>query len=101
MSKSFVVRGFPMLLPMRKQDSLVSSGQLSTLTGPFSTQAGARIQLRDLFFVSSYSTSGYLTTGVETRSSVAFAPTILSRIEAPRAHRRIAKYRPSFVSRPS
>jgi hypothetical protein len=90
-----------MLSANHVQSSQVSSGRLSTQTGPFSTQADARIQLRDLFFVSSYSTSSYLTTGVETRSSVAFAPTIPNRIDALRAHRRIAKYRPSFVSRPS
>jgi hypothetical protein len=101
MSKSFAVRGFPMLSLDRVLSSTVSCGQLSTPTGSFSTQAGARFQLRDLLFVSSYSASGYLTTGVETRSSVAFAPTIPNRIAAPRAHRRIAKYRPTFVSRPS
>jgi hypothetical protein len=96
--KSFAVRGFPMMPMMREQNSLVSSGQLSTPTGPLSTQAGARFQLRDLFFVTSCSASSYLTTGVESRSSVAFAPTIPSRTRAPRANRRIEKLRPVAVS---
>ena len=72
----------------------VSSGQFSTQTGPFSTQAVARIQLRDLNFVSHASTSGYITTGVESRSSVAFAPTIRGAHVALRADRRSSS-RPS------
>jgi hypothetical protein len=96
--KSFAVRGFPMMSTMRELNSLVSSEQLSTPTGPLSTQAGARFQLRDLFFISTCSASSYLTTGVESRSSVAFAPTIPSRTRAPRANRRIEKLRPVAVS---
>jgi hypothetical protein len=87
-----------MMSMMRELNSLVSSAHLSTPTGPLSTQPGARFQLRDLFFVSTYSASSYLTTGVESRSSVAFAPTIPSRTRAPRANRRIEKLRPVVVS---
>jgi len=99
MSKSFAVRGFRMLSPSLELNSLVESGRLHTLTGSFSTQADTRFQLRDLIFISSYSAGSYLTTGVESRSSVAFAPTNPNRTRAPRTHRRIEKARSLFVSR--
>jgi hypothetical protein len=101
MSKSFVVRGFPMLSTSLEQNLLVEPGRFWIPTGPLSTQADTRFQLRDLIFVSRHSASGYLTTGVETRSSVAFAPTNPVRTNAPRASRQVARYRSLFVSRPS
>jgi hypothetical protein len=90
-----------MLSLMLERNAPMGSGQFSTRYGPFSTQAAARIQLRDLIFVSTYSTGSYLTTGVESRSSVAFAPTIPVRNEALRARRRIERLRTRLVSRPS
>src|SRR5215216_674274 len=84
------------------RDALVSVGQFSTQTGPFSTQVVARFQLRDLVFVTRASTSGYLTTGVESRSWVAFAPTIRRdhrSNNAPRADRRTGRTRSRIVSR--
>ena len=82
-------------------EPVVTSSQFSTQTGPLSTQADTRFQLRDLIFVSRHSASGYLTTGVETRSSVAFAPTNPVRTNAPRASRQIERYGSLFVSHPS
>ena len=58
----------------RPKDMVVSYGQLSTQTGPLSTQAVARIQLRDPDFVTRYSIVSYLTTGVESRTSVECRP---------------------------
>jgi hypothetical protein len=81
------------------RDALVGDGQLSTQTGPFSTQAAAHIQLRDVAFVSHASASSYLTTGVETRSSVPFAPTIHLWNDPSCADRRTGTSRSSSVSR--
>src|SRR5438552_8553127 len=44
-------------------------GQLSARDGLLSTQAAARIQLRDPVFASRWFVCSYLPTGVETRSS--------------------------------
>jgi len=55
-------------------EAVVTSGQFSTQTGSLSTQAGTDSQLRDPLFVSSGSTSSYITTGVETRTSVDCRP---------------------------
>jgi hypothetical protein len=55
-------------------DAVVTSGQFSTRTGPLSTQAGTDNKLRDRLFVTRASTVGYITTGVETRTSVDCRP---------------------------
>lgn len=81
------------------QKTLVGPGGFSTRTGPFSTQAAAHIQLRDVAFVSDASASGYLTTGVETRSSVPYAPTNHPWNDPSCADRRTGTSRSSSVSR--
>jgi hypothetical protein len=53
---------------------LASPGRLPTPNVMLSTQAPTCFQLRDIDFVTPYSTSVYLTTGVETRTSVQCAP---------------------------
>ena len=53
-----------------------------------STQATARIQLRDLEFVTSCSTGSYITTGVETRTPVQCPPALLSMETGARVSRR-------------
>jgi len=55
-------------------DAVVTSGQFSTRTGPLSTQAGTDNKLRDRLFITSGPTSSYITTGVETRTSVDCRP---------------------------
>jgi hypothetical protein len=99
MLKSFAAREFLMTSTHDNRQVLVGSGQFSTRTGPFSTQAVAHIQLRDLAFVSHASASGYLTTGVETRSSVPYAPTNHPWNDPSCADRRTGTSRSSSVSR--
>ena len=48
--------------------------RVPTARDRFSTQVAAHIQLCDRDFVTPYSTGSYLTTGVETRTSVQCAP---------------------------
>ena len=52
----------------------VAPGHAPMPSGLLSTQAVAHIQVRDVDIVTLYSASGYLTTGVETRTSVHCAP---------------------------
>ena len=99
MLKSFAAREFVMMSTHDNRRVLVGSGQFSTRTGPFSTQAVAHIQLRDVAFVSRASASGYLTTGVETRSSVPYAPTNHPWNDPSCADRRTGTSRSSSVSR--
>src|ERR1043166_3541103 len=72
--KPFVAQEFSMSSINWNRRTPVISGQLSTQAGSFSTQASARIHLRDVDFVSPYSTGSYLTTGVETRTPVECRP---------------------------
>ena len=99
MLKSFAAREFLMMSTHDNRHVPVGSGQFSTRTGPFSTQAVAHIQLRDVAFVSHASASGYLTTGVETRSSVPYAPTNHPWNDLSCANRRTGTSRSSSVSR--
>src|SRR4051812_8555517 len=63
--------------PERVAQFAVAS-QSSTRLSSLSTQVDARFQLRDVDFVSRCSTGSYLTTGVETRTSVQCPPALLS-----------------------
>ena len=53
--------------------------QLSTWTGLLSTRAVARMQLRDVNFVTHAKHDTYLPTGVETRSPIGCAPAVHTR----------------------
>ena len=55
-------------------EPVVTSGQFSTQTGPLSTQAATDSKLRDHLFVTVDSAVAYITTGVETRTSVDCRP---------------------------
>jgi hypothetical protein len=74
--KSLAGRGLSMDGMRRGIGELVSSGRFSTWTGPLSTQVAACIQVRDIDFVTSGSTAVYLTTGVESRTSVFCRPAV-------------------------
>jgi hypothetical protein len=54
-------------------------GRLSTQPGSFSTRTASVVQLRDVVFVTACFTGSYLTTGVETRSTVPYAPALPTR----------------------
>ena len=98
-TKSFAAREFPMTSFDSVQSVRVEPGGFSTRQGPFSTQAAAHIQLRDLSFVTRASTVSYLTTGVESRSSVPYAPTNQRWSVPSCADRRTVTSRSSSVSR--
>src|SRR5436190_20742833 len=66
-------------------EAVVTSGHFSTRTGPLSTQPGARSQLRDPVFVTDAAAGSYITTGVETRTSVDCRP-LARRAHLPGAH---------------
>ena len=60
---------------MDRAHSEVISPRLCTRLAVLSTQADARMQLRDIDFVSRASTDSYITTGVETRTLIECPPT--------------------------
>ena len=75
LSKSFVAVGLSMNSLDLCTISAVSSAGLFTLQASLSTQAAARMQLRDIDFVTRGSTGSYITTGVETRTPIECPPT--------------------------
>jgi len=89
--KSFVARWLVETSMSRSGGELVSFAGFSTPDSAFSTHVAAPVQLRDVHFVSRYSTGSYITTGVESRSCLRCRPAVPSaakRTKAARVFRR-------------